>query len=50
MAVLTQKNNHEALVSDIDIFSFPAYERVSITKLKPCTNNELKVNIKLTDS
>ena len=47
MAVLTQRNNHEALVTDI--FSHLAYERVSITMWKPCTNNEIKANIKLTD-
>ena len=47
MAVLTYRNNHEALLTDI--FSLLAYERVTITMWKPCANNNLKVNIKLTD-
>ena len=41
MAVLTQRNNHEALVTDI--FSVLAYERVTINMWKPCTNTKLKV-------
>ena len=49
MAVLTQKNNHEALVTQT-FFSFLVYDRVTITMWKPCTNNKLEVNIKLTDS
>ena len=45
MAVLT---SDKALVTEI--FSLLAYERVTITMWKPCTNNKIKVNIRLTDS
>ena len=48
MAVLTQRNNHEVLVKNF--FSLLAYDHVTTTMWKPCTNNKSKVNIKLTES
>ena len=49
MAVLTQRNNHKALVTQT-FFSALIYKRVAITMGQPCSNNRLKVDIKVTDS
>ena len=35
---------------ETDTFTLLSFDRVTITMWKPCTNNKLKVNIKLTDT